>query len=112
MGGNKPDGARRFRLSRMHVILWRFRVRPDREAEFEAAYGDDGMWARFVRSGEGFVGTELMRGTDGTYLTIDRWDSRAAHQAFQAANPRRYAELDTAGLALTIDESLIAEVDT
>ena len=96
---------------RMHVILWRFQVRPGREAEFEAAYGDEGVWARFFRSGEGFVGTELMRGTDGTYLTIDRWVSRSAQQAFRDANARRYAELDAAGLALTIEEALVAEVE-
>jgi len=57
----------------MHVILWRYRSRPGGEAEFEAAYGDDGTWVRFFRSGRGFLGSELMRGSDGTYLTIDRW---------------------------------------
>ena len=95
----------------MHVVLWRFRVRPGREAEFEAAYGDDGTWARFLRSGSGFVSTELLRGTDGTYLTVDRWDSRSAQQAFREANARRYAELDAAGEAMTTEETLLAEVE-
>ena len=95
----------------MHVILWRFRVRPGREADFEEAYGDDGTWVRFFRSGAGFIGSELMRGTDGIYLTIDRWDSLSAQQAFREANARRYAELDSAGLALTLEETLIAEVE-
>jgi heme-degrading monooxygenase HmoA len=95
----------------MHVILWRFRVRPGREAEFEAAYGDAGTWARFFRSGRGFISTELMRGTDGTYLTIDRWESKAAQQAFREAQARRFAELDAEGSALTLEESLLAELE-
>jgi heme-degrading monooxygenase HmoA len=95
----------------MHVILWRFRVRPGREAEFEAAYGDDGTWARFFRSGSGFVSSELMRGTDGTYLTIDRWESRSSQQAFREAHAGRFAELDAAGEALTLEETLLAEVE-
>jgi heme-degrading monooxygenase HmoA len=95
----------------MHVVLWRFRVRPGHEAEFEAAYGDDGAWVRFLRSGPGFLGSELLRGSDGTYLTIDRWDSRASMRAFHDANARRYAELDAAGEAMTIEEALIAEVE-
>jgi heme-degrading monooxygenase HmoA len=95
----------------MHVILWRFRVRPGREAEFEAAYGDDGTWAHFFRSGEGFLGTELMRGTDGTYLTIDRWTTRSAYQAFRDAHARRYAEVDAAGEQLTTEETMLAEVE-
>jgi heme-degrading monooxygenase HmoA len=95
----------------MHVILWRFRVRPGREAEFEAAYGDDGTWARFFQSGEGYLGTELMRGTDGTYLTIDRWISREAHWAFRDAQLVRFTEIDAYCEGLTIEEALLGEVE-
>jgi heme-degrading monooxygenase HmoA len=95
----------------MHVILWRFQVRPGREAEFEAAYGNDGTWARFFRSGSGFVASELMRGTDGTYLTIDRWESRSSQQAFREVHAARFAELDAAGEVLTLEETLLAEVE-
>jgi heme-degrading monooxygenase HmoA len=70
----------------MHVILWRFRAAPGREAEFEAAYGDDGTWVRFFRAARGFLGSELMRGTDGAYLTIDRWVSEEAHREFREAH--------------------------
>ena len=95
----------------MHVILWRFRARPGREAEFEAAYGDDGAWARFFRAGRGFLGTELMRGTDGTYLTIDRWETEQAHRAFCDSEAERYAKLDARCSALTIEETLIGAVE-
>ena len=95
----------------MHVILWRFRARSGREAEFEAAYGDDGTWARFFRTGRGFLGTELMRGTDGAYLTIDRWDTEEAYRAFRDAFAEPYAKLDARCSALTIDETLIGAIE-
>jgi len=95
----------------MHVILWRFRARPGREAEFEQAYGEDGTWERFFRRGEGFLGTELLRATDGTYLTIDRWVSETAFRAFRESDAQRYAELDAACKALTLDETPIGELD-
>ena len=95
----------------MHVILWRFRARPGREAEFEAAYGDNGTWVRLFRSGAGYLGTELMRGTNGTYLTIDRWITEDAYRAFKDAQAVRFEELDTRCEALTIEEALIGAVE-
>ena len=95
----------------MHVILWRFRARPGREAEFEAAYGDDGPWVRFFRTGRGFLGTELMRATDGTYLTVDRWDTEDAYRAFRDAWASQYAEIDARCRRLTIEETLIGAVE-
>jgi heme-degrading monooxygenase HmoA len=95
----------------MHVILWRFRAVAGREAEFEAAYGDEGTWVRFFRSGRGFLGSELMRGTDGIYLTIDRWVSEDAFREFREAHADAYAELDARCERLTADESLIGTVE-
>jgi heme-degrading monooxygenase HmoA len=95
----------------VHVILWRFRAAPGREAEFEAAYGDDGMWVRLFRTAPGFLGSELMRGTDGLYLTIDRWVSEDAYRAFRDARAETYAALDAACEALTIEETLIGSIE-
>ena len=57
----------------------------DREA-FEHAYGPEGEWAQFFRSGRGYVGTELLRdvGEPDRYLVIDRWESSEAYNAFVA----------------------------
>ena len=95
----------------MHVILWRFRARPGHESEFEAAYGDDGAWARFFKGGDGYLGTELMRGTDGVYLTIDRWVSAPAYRAFREAHARRYEELDAQCAGLTIEETPLGAIE-
>ena len=95
----------------MHVILWRFRAVPGLEAEFEAAYGDDGAWVRLFRTGRGFLGSELMRGTDGTYLAIDRWVSEDDYRAFRDAHAEAYAAIDLRCEALTVEETLIGSVE-
>jgi heme-degrading monooxygenase HmoA len=95
----------------MHVILWRFRAVPGREAEFEAAFGDDGVWVQLFRTSRGFLGSELMRGTDGVYLTIDRWVSEAAYREFRDAQAEAYAATDAGCQALTIEETSIGAVE-
>ena len=95
----------------MHIVLWRFRARPGCEAEFEAAYGDDGLWSRFFRSDSGYLGSQLLRATDGRYLTMDRWVSAAAYDAFRATHAARYAELDSACEALTAEETPLGSVE-
>ncbi len=95
----------------MHVILWRFRARPDREAAFEAAYGDDGEWSLFFQKGEGFLGTSLLRATDGSYLTLDRWISEKAYRTFCDTHAAEYARLDARCAALTIEETPLGAVE-
>lgn len=95
----------------MHIVLWRFRARPGLETEFEAAYGEDGLWSRLFLSDAGYLGSELLRATDGTYLTIDRWASAGAYDAFREANAARYAELDAQCQALTSEEKSLGSVE-
>jgi heme-degrading monooxygenase HmoA len=64
-----------------------------REPEpFERAYGADGEWAQFFSSGQGYIGTELLRDveTPGRYLVVDRWETAEAYNAFAAANGEEY----------------------
>ncbi len=95
----------------MHVILWRFRVRPGREAEFETLYGGDGEWVRLFRTGAGYIGSELLRASDGTYLTIDRWESEGSFRSFQEAHAAPYDAIDRNGRGLTIEEAKVAAVE-
>jgi heme-degrading monooxygenase HmoA len=95
----------------MHVVLWRFRCKPGAEAAFEAAYGPRGDWARLFRGAPEFLGTELLRGSDGTYLTIDRWTSAEAVASFRKRHAKAYASLDARCEALTESESAVAAVD-
>ena len=95
----------------MHVILWRFRARPGSEAAFEATYGDDGDWSSLFRIGEGYLGTVLLQATDGMYLTIDRWTSKAAYTTFGAAHAAEYAGIDNRYAGLAAEEALLCALN-
>jgi len=71
----------------VYVIVWAFRPWPGREIEFEQAYGPVGRWAILFREAPGYLGTDLLRAADGSgrYLTVDRWQSPQAQEAFRAA---------------------------
>jgi heme-degrading monooxygenase HmoA len=76
-----------------HIILWTYEVAPEHETAFAAAYGADGDWARLFGRAEGFVGVELYR-HGPLFLSIDRWLSRLAFEAFQERFAADYASLD------------------
>ena len=90
----------------MYAIVWEYEVRTEQAAAFEALYGPDGDWARLFGRADGYVETRLFRDTARPmrYLTIDRWLSRAAYEAFALASGPAYAALDRRGEALTVRE--------
>jgi heme-degrading monooxygenase HmoA len=79
-----------------YTIVWEFRVPREGVVGFEAAYGPDGPWASLFGRAEGFLGVELLRSMDqdARYLTIDRWVSQEAYEAFQARFAAEYEDLD------------------
>jgi len=91
----------------MYVIVWRFTAK-DR-AEFERHYGPEGTWAAFFRRDPAFVRTELLRGEENEYLTLDYWTSKEAFQAFRAANRAEYEAIDRGFEALTESEERIGD---
>ena len=97
----------------MYVVIWAFRPRPGREAEFEAAYGPGGAWDALFRGSADFLGTELLRAADGTglYLTIDRWAGQAAYDAFRVDRGAEYDALDRACAGLTESEVRVGAFD-
>ena len=104
-------GGRRWHNRRMIAILWRYEVIPEHRGAFEAAYGPTGDWARlFARSG-GFRGTELMRASDGSYLTLDVWRAKADFDAFTAEHRADYLALDQACGAWTRAEHRLGEYE-
>ena len=60
--------------------------------QFERVYGPEGEWARFFRSGRGYIGTELLRDVEipARYIVVDRWESRDAYNDFVDANRDEY----------------------
>jgi hypothetical protein len=88
----------------MIAILWSYEVRPEASRAFERAYGPEGDWALLFRRSGSYLGTELLRGPGGSWLTIDRWRSRAGRDAFMAANREDYEALDRACGPWTTEE--------
>ncbi|TMJ16457.1 MAG: hypothetical protein E6G94_04065 [Alphaproteobacteria bacterium] len=91
----------------MYAILWTYAVKADERGRFERTYGPDGEWARLFARAEGYLGTELYLDADGSYLTIDRWESQARFAAFLTAHRADYDALDSETEGLTVEERRI-----
>lgn len=96
-----------------YVYVWEFQVAAGREAEFVAHYGPAGSWARLFRQSAGYVETLLLRdqAVPGRWLTVDRWKSADAHDAFRAAFAQQYAGLDRDCERLTVSERALGSYD-
>ena len=51
------------------------------------------VWGLFFRKGQGYLGSEVLRDAR-RFITIDRWTSREAYDAFRAAHLAEYQEID------------------
>lgn len=96
-----------------YVLVWGFEVAQNHREEFERAYGPSGQWRDLFASAGGYLGSELLRApTDGRYLTIDRWESKARFDDFMLAQGYAYEGLDVKLQGLTRTERQIGEFDT
>ena len=91
------------------AYIWRYRVDQQERREFEALYGPGGGWERLFSRSKEYLGTELLKSPDGSYVTVDRWTSRHSHRAFVKENRQEFDALDRRGEALTRQEELIGE---
>jgi heme-degrading monooxygenase HmoA len=91
-------------------ILWQFETTEDGCAAFEETYGPAGPWVRFFTEAEGYLGTELFRRTTRPpcYLTLDRWRTREAYEAFRRERAVEYSALDAACEGLTSRELFVS----
>jgi heme-degrading monooxygenase HmoA len=96
----------------MFVVVWEYEVRDGAAPAFEALYGPEGDWVALFREHAGFIGTELLRGADGRYMTLDRWTSADDYEAFLTAAKPRYAHIDARGDALTLTERRLGAFTT
>ncbi|MBV9882058.1 MAG: antibiotic biosynthesis monooxygenase [Sphingomonadaceae bacterium] len=78
----------------MIALIWRYEVKEEARAAFEATYGPTGAWAQLFARQAGFRGTELLRADDGSYLSLDVWESQAHFDAFMATHGADYEALD------------------
>ena len=96
------------RIGRVFVTVWKFVVKSERVSEFEEHYGPDGSWAALFRQSPGYVRTELFRGDEQQYITIDYWVSADAFRDFRDGHAADYERLDAQMQALTEREEAIA----
>ena len=97
-----------------HVIVWEFRVAASKEAEFIEKYGPEGIWARFFREGQGYIGTELVQDVadPGRFLTLDYWRSEENFKRFREQNLAEYERLDEQFEGLTKTETRLGAFQT
>ena len=90
-----------------YVIVWEFRIRQDREAEFVQKYGPEGAWARFFRGSTGYIRTELVRDVADhlRYLTLDYWQAEEEFVRFRQQHLVEYERLDKEFERLTEQET-------
>jgi heme-degrading monooxygenase HmoA len=95
----------------MLVIVWEFRVRPERLSDFLSANAPGGDWDRLFRRGEGYISNELLRDErdETRFLTIDRWDSREARDLFRLRFREEYEALDRRCEDFTLEETPIGD---
>ena len=97
----------------MYVVVWAFEVSVRTRGEFERAYASGGDWARLFRRSTAYQGTELLHDqtAQDRYLTIDRWTSRQAFDAFALECAAEYAALDRRCESLTLSEALVGQFE-
>jgi len=90
-----------------YVIVWEFRVRQERAAEFVQKYGPEGAWARFFRGSKGYIKTELVRDvtSDFRFLTLDYWQTEEEFNRYRQLNLAEYERLDKEFACLTEQEN-------
>jgi heme-degrading monooxygenase HmoA len=89
------------------AIVWRYRVAPEARQAFEDAYGPKGAWAQLFGQAFGYVRTELLRGGEGAYTTLDYWADWLSFEAFEDAFAEDYGRLDAECEALTLGEERV-----
>lgn len=92
---------------REYVIVWEFRVRLEKEAEFAVKYGPEGAWARFFRGSAGYIRTELVKDVADRfrYLTLDYWQAEEEFNRFRQQHLAEYERLDKEFEGLTETET-------
>jgi heme-degrading monooxygenase HmoA len=90
-----------------YVMVWEFRVRQEKAAEFVQKYGPEGAWARFFRGSAGYIKTELVRdvASDLRFLTLDYWQTEEEFSRFKQQHLAEYERLDQEFEGLTEQET-------
>lgn len=96
-------------MTARYTYVWEFIVPEARRIEFESHYAPSGSWGQMFREHPGYIETVLLRERElpERYITIDRWMSREAYDAFRSACSEAYERLDRQCEGLTSEERFI-----
>jgi heme-degrading monooxygenase HmoA len=104
-------------------VMFEYEVEEGARADFERVYSSEGDWARFFRSGVGYLGTELhasvgesrAAGSEGDarrrFLVVDRWTTQEAYADFLAAHAAEYERRSQAAESLYVSETRIGSFE-
>jgi heme-degrading monooxygenase HmoA len=98
----------------MYTTIWEYTVDPEHQAEFLQLYGSAGAWVALFSRTVGFQETVLLRDVSRPerYVTLDRWESREAYEAFRTAERAAYAALDARTAGLTRSERHLGALES
>ncbi|MEQ8904855.1 hypothetical protein [Ekhidna sp.] len=95
----------------MYCLVWKYKVSSN-QAKFEEEYSRNGSWFKFFESSEDYLGSELMKNSDGkNYVVIDKWMSKADYQDFLDENKAEYDQLNEKCKSLYDEEEEMGEFD-
>ena len=96
-------------MAAMVHIIWIFRARPERRADFLAHYNAEGAWAQLFARARGYIRTTLQQDAADAdrFLCIDAWNDLDAFMQFKREHADAYAALDRQCEQLTLEEKHI-----
>ncbi len=97
----------------MTLFIWEYLVKQESIEEFLRAYGPQGTWVELFSRAKGYLRTELHRDTANPrrFLTIDCWESEAAHLRFRQNFSKDYADIDESCAAFTESETFLGKFE-
>jgi heme-degrading monooxygenase HmoA len=98
----------------MYVAIWKFRVREGAADALRTLNNPGGAWPTLFSRDSNYLGTEVLSSTsdEREFVTIDRWTSREAYDAFRRQWADEYAAIDRAAEGLTEAEELIGTFES
>lgn len=79
-----------------YAYVWEFIVPESTRSGFVQHYSPNGSWGQLFRGHTGYIETILLHDLERPerFVTIDRWVSRSAYEAFRSTCSAEYDRLD------------------
>lgn len=91
----------------MVTIVRRYEVLAGFVRQFTRAYGSEGDWAALFSETDGFLGMQLLEGSDGSYLVIEQWRSERDFASFMCDHSSQYEALSRIAEGWALEDTLI-----